>query len=358
MFVYPTIGVLYLLTVYMVYHRTKMKYSKINLTDVNSLLSDILEINFKNNSLSNAAQSIILVLRKFYNIDYVTIMIYKERTDSMEVIASNAGNSNLRVLENHCNSILKSMKNLSGKTSVASNNYLDYPSAKERSVSFASFTPLESNKKLIGAILLENKTTDSLNDGLLRLDLYNKVFKSTALVLQNVIYTENLISMTSSDQLTGVYNRRYIDIALPEQLSTHRNLGMSCAVVMFDIDHFKKFNDTYGHSFGDLVLQDVAGYIKALLGENEWIARYGGEEFIIFFGRTTMDNAYARVEKFREGLSNLKLTDGKQTATVSASFGLASSSDSNLSANDIVKKADEALYESKRNGRNRVTISK
>lgn len=347
----------YIATIALVYYLVKRKYSAVNLTEINSLLSEILETNFKNSSLSNAAQSILIVLRRFYNTDYITILLHSEKTGKMSVIASNAGNDNLKKIEEYCNERLATMGRYSARVVTSKGGTLQYPSANERGIHFSSFTPLEHDNRLIGGILLENKDATNQSDKNQRMKLYDKVFKSTALVLQNVIYTENLISMTSTDQLTGVHNRRFIDMTLTEQLNIHRNLGMSFSVAIFDIDHFKKFNDTYGHQFGDIVLQEVAQYMKNNMGEDEWVARYGGEEFVLFFGRSNENEIVKKVEKLREGLSNLELTNGDITTNVTASFGIATFPKFNDSASGLIAKADQALYKSKENGRNRVTVA-
>lgn len=354
---YLGIGVVYVLSVLGVYVVTKKKYQVVNLTEINSLLSEILQTNFKNSSLSNAAQSILIVLKRFYSIDYVTILIYHEEHGKLDIIASNTGSEFLRSISAYCNTTFKGLGTKSAKVLTSKGGTLAYDSAEERGICFSSFTPLVYKGKVIGAILLENKNNDALSDSSNRLGLYDKVFNSTALVLQNVIYTENLISMTSTDQLTGVYNRRYIDMTLGEQLNIHRNLGMSFSVAIFDIDKFKVFNDTYGHPFGDIVLKEVAKFMKNSLGENCWVARYGGEEFVLFFGRSEQLDVYQKVEELREGLSRLPLTDGVTTTNVTASFGIATFPNVDGSVSDIIKRADDGLYTSKKNGRNRVTIA-
>lgn len=341
-----------------VYIRTKERFNRIQLNEVNSMLSEILEVNFKNNSLSNASQSILIVLKRFYGIDFVSILLYNEKSETFEVIASNAGNKFLKGIESYCTEAYKNLGRSSAKVLASEGGTLHYETAEERGVCFSNFTPLSYKGKLIGAILLENRSTDIMAEEKNRHELYNRVFNSTALVLQNVLYTENLIKMTSTDQLTGVYNRRFIDMTLAEQLSIHRNLGLSFTIALFDIDFFKKFNDTYGHAYGDLVLIEVAKFIKDNINdENSWIARYGGEEFVIFFGRSNPDEVVRKVEELRQGLENLKLTDGKTETSVTASFGVCSFPKHNGSVSDLIQIADAALYESKRAGRNRVTVA-
>lgn len=356
--IYGIFGFVYVVSLLGVYYYMRRKASGLELDDVNALLSDILEVNFRNNSLSNAAQSILIVLQRFYRADYVTILIMNERSEHLNIISSNVASAYLKNIELHSNNLLKTMTKAVSKTSIAEKGVLGYTTARDRNICFSSFTPLSFEGHVIGAILIENMEGKELSDNASRMSLYTKIFQSTALVLQNVIKTEALISMTSTDQLTGVHNRRFIDMTLGEQLSIHRNLGMSLSVAIFDIDHFKKFNDTYGHPFGDVVLQEVAKYVDSQLSENDWIARYGGEEFVIFFGRSNPSEVASRVDAIRRGLADLVISHDNERVSVTASFGVSSYPAIDGSANDLIQKADSALYISKKEGRNRVTLHK
>ncbi|MNL90992.1 Response regulator PleD [compost metagenome] len=320
--------------------------------EMNNLIARILEVNYKNNSLTKASKEVSLLLQQYYKLDYITILLYNSSV--LNVVASNSSKAYISSIEKICNAQLKTLGNVSGKVKMVDEGYLDYASAKERQIQFSAFIPLKIHNNIIGGVFLEHTNHEYANN--IRKDLYDKIFNNTALVLQNVIYTENLISKISTDQLTGVFNRRFIDITLVEQINLHKELGKSFAVALLDIDFFKKFNDTYGHQFGDIVLQQVSKYIKEKLGANSWIARYGGEEFVIFFGKQGINTAFKQLEAIRLGISSLMLTDGTQTAGVTASFGLASYPTMGNSAKQLIENADKALYKSKETGRNKVTI--
>lgn len=352
---------IYIISIIFVYWFVKRKFEKdFQLSEGNALLSEILEINFKNESLSNVALSIITVLKSFYKMDYITILLYNNKTGKMQIIASNSNNKYLQSIEEYCNYVLQNIdKNSSAKVLQSHGDTLEYDSASERQIHFSYFTLLKFDNQIVGGLLLENVDTHDMLKNESRMQLYNKVFTTTALVLKNVLNIEKLVAMTSTDQLTDVYNRRFIDLTLAEQLKIHKRLGLSMSIAIFDIDYFKKFNDTYGHKFGDIVLQEVAKYMKEKMnGENEWVARYGGEEFILFFGRSNESEVFEKVDALRQGLTELQLSDGKITTNVTASFGIASFPKFNLSVEGLIAKADKALYESKENGRNRVTIAK
>lgn len=333
----------------------------IPLTDINALLTSILEINLKTNTLSNAAQSILAVLNQFYKMDYVTILILKEHSQTLNIIASNIPSHDIEPIEAFCNTTFNNMNGTASKVFRSDGGFLSYPSAKERGIAFSSFTPLMFKKQVIGAILLENHDSDHFISDKVRLDLYEKILAKTSLVIQNVINTERLNNLTSTDQLTQVHNRRFIDTTLPEQLNIHRSLGLPFSVAIFDIDKFKSFNDTYGHLYGDIVLQRVAEFMDYHMSkrDNDWVARYGGEEFILFFARVDHEHVEAQLERLRHALSQLTLTDGKTETHVTASFGVAHFPmhvDNTTTASDLIAKADTALYHSKETGRNRVTV--
>lgn len=352
--------IIYVVSLAVVFFLARRKtVSTLEITDVNNLLESVLKVSFQNGSVSGAAQSIINVLKNYYSMDYITILLFNERTGKMRIIASCADNKFLTGIENYCNEAFLTMGRKGSVVLSASGGSVSYDTAEERGVAFSNFTPLKHRGITIGGIMLENKDVGIMADINERMNLYHKVFQSTALVLQNVLYTENLISMTSTDQLTGVYNRRYIDVTLEEELKVHKSLGKSMSVAIFDIDHFKKFNDTYGHPFGDIVLQEVGKYMQECMNcENEWVARYGGEEFVLFFGRSKPEEVVKKVDKIREGLSRLELTDGVTYTSVTASFGVASYPYFDESPSGLIAKADSALYKSKETGRNKVTVAK
>lgn len=157
------------------------------------------------------------------------------------------------------------------------------------------------------------------------------------------------------DQLTELPNRRYIDTFLEHQLSDFKELGISFAVIMIDIDHFKKFNDDYGHDVGDLVLKMVAKSFKDIFRRNDLIGRWGGEEFLAILKETSLEDIKEISERTRLLIEKSVLGYNGKDLNVTISLGatLVCKHDTALS---IQKRADEALYKSKEDGRNRTTI--
>lgn len=334
----------------------KQKFEFKSESEFNSMLTKILTESFSDNSLSKVTQEIVVILKSYYKIDYITILILNKAT-KLRVISSNVQSEHLDRVEQYCNKQLKDMGNSIVKVDISENGALSHEVAQLRDIRFSLFAPLIFKDKVMGAILIEDRDVGKVEKEKMREEIYGKIFKSTAVVLQNIIHTEKLVTMVSTDQLTGVYNRRYMDYTLSEEVNMHKNLGLQLNVVLLDIDHFKKFNDTYGHQFGDLVLRYVSKYIQKNIGSKAWIARYGGEEFLISFGRSNQAEVFKKIDEIRKGIAKLVLTDGESEASVTVSFGIATFPIHGATSEKLIEKADDALYESKNAGRNRVTIA-
>lgn len=164
--------------------------------------------------------------------------------------------------------------------------------------------------------------------------------------------------LSVTDPLLGIFNRRHLHERLPLEAARARRYGQSLSVVMLDLDHFKKINDTYGHQTGDAVLQHAVALTRRALRQSDWVARYGGEEFVIVLPDTQLLGAYAVAERMRRLCADTAVQLADTQLVVTASFGVATIdgvAPSNEDGEAMLRQADEALYESKRAGRNRVT---
>ena len=172
---------------------------------------------------------------------------------------------------------------------------------------------------------------------------------SMSLALANIALQEKLRTQSLRDPLTGLYNRRYMEDALERYLNIAERTGSKTSVIMIDLDHFKRLNDAYGHAKGDAVLCDVAGQLMGALRPADVAARYGGEELLVILPGCGLEDALLKAEMLRtriEGLSEL------HSAPISASFGVATVPETSSGMADVVKMADAALYEAKKDGRN------
>jgi diguanylate cyclase (GGDEF)-like protein len=169
---------------------------------------------------------------------------------------------------------------------------------------------------------------------------------------------QQLYSTSVTDALTGASNRENFDTQLASELSYTRRHKSDCSVVMFDLDHFKKINDTYGHQAGDDVLVAVAKAVRKELRAEDVFARYGGEEFAVIMRGIDARGAAALAERLRAAASALVIQSGGHSIRVTLSAGCASARElDDPRGEDLVGAADRRLYAAKRGGRNRVVFS-
>ncbi|AKU24937.1 sensor domain-containing diguanylate cyclase [Massilia sp. MB5] len=234
-----------------------------------------------------------------------------------------------------------------------------FPQAPQGLQSIA-LVPLLRNKRIIGSLNLGSvdptRFTPSLGT-----DFIEHMASIIAICLENVISNEMLKYIGLTDSLTGVYNRRYIDRRLLEEIARARRQQYQISFMYIDIDHFKRVNDTVGHQGGDDVLREVAARIKAELRLSDALARFGGEEFVVLLIDADLESAAFVAERIRAGVaaSLIELSQGLQVS-ITASIGVASLGQpepdrpAEQVALELIAHADEALYQAKEGGRNRV----
>lgn len=166
---------------------------------------------------------------------------------------------------------------------------------------------------------------------------------------------KTFFKMSVTDGLTGLYNIRYFKLLLETEIMLAKpDPNKKFSILMSDVDHFKHFNDTYGHQVGDLVLKEVANVLKTIVRSSDIVARYGGEEMIILLRGTPLKDALIIAEKIRKGIENTAVKDEKNTYNVTISLGVSIYKPADT-VDSIIKRADDGLYKSKEAGRNRVS---
>ncbi|HBC57160.1 MAG TPA: diguanylate cyclase [Gammaproteobacteria bacterium] len=164
-----------------------------------------------------------------------------------------------------------------------------------------------------------------------------------------------LEEMSNRDPLTGAYNRRYMDQILGREFQRVKRYGGELALLMFDLDHFKQINDTYGHQAGDEVLIECTRRISASLRKTDCMSRYGGEEFAVILTNADRRVATSVAERIRQSIASKPIQYNGRQICISASIGLASYTPECLTHHTLIYQADKALYFSKENGRNLLT---
>ncbi|MBA3309425.1 MAG: sensor domain-containing diguanylate cyclase [Nocardioidaceae bacterium] len=184
------------------------------------------------------------------------------------------------------------------------------------------------------------------------------VAEQTSLALANIQMRAALRQLALRDQMTGLFNRRFVEEWVEREISRADNAGTSLGIIMVDIDHFKQYNDDYGHDAGDAVLGAVAAVIRDSARGGDVPCRYGGEEFLILVADIDRDTLMVRAELLRENVARARVEHlGAHLPTVTVSAGLALYPEHGATQAEVIKEADTALYTAKRRGRNCVVTA-
>lgn len=171
----------------------------------------------------------------------------------------------------------------------------------------------------------------------------------------NFMYTQTR-QLSITDGLTNLYNRRHFEMTFEREFNRSRRYKSDLSLAVIDIDLFKTFNDTYGHSCGDYVLKELAYLLVQNFRQTDMIFRYGGEEFVILLTETPLENAVIPLERLRKAVEENRFRYKGQDLKVTISGGISSNKDIENSW-DIFEKADKALYNAKENGRNQIKLT-
>ena len=202
-----------------------------------------------------------------------------------------------------------------------------------------------------------------INDYLMRPVDKNELLARVYTQLKRRRYTEQLrdsvqqsMQMAVTDSLTGLYNRRYMETHLATLLDRTASRGKAVSILVIDIDYFKAVNDSHGHDIGDQVLQEFAERIRANIRSIDMACRFGGEEFVLVMPDTDMSLAYRIGERLRQIIASapFDVVSGEAPLDITISIGVAALQGPEDTPDDILKRADQALYRAKRDGRNRV----
>jgi len=216
--------------------------------------------------------------------------------------------------------------------------------------------PMIAQGETIGLFYLSTNTAIALPES--KQQLARTLAEQVGLAIANLRLQETLQQQSIRDPLTGLFNRRYLEESLNQELSRAQRQQQQIGVIMIDIDHFKKFNDTYGHDAGDYVLQTVGTLLKKYVRGSDIACRYGGEEMILVLPDSTLESTGIRAEAIREAIAQITLSHNSQLlGSLTASFGVASFPQHGVTGNAVIQSADAALYRAKAAGRNQVLIA-
>jgi len=188
--------------------------------------------------------------------------------------------------------------------------------------------------------------------------LAQTVAEQLSLALANLRLRETLRNQSIRDALTGLFNRRYLEETLERELYRAARSQHPLGIIMLDLDHFKHFNDTFGHDAGDLVLRELGQLLQAHIRGSDIACRYGGEEFTLILPEAPLETTRERAETLRIAVKRLVVQHrGQPLGALSMSLGVAAFPEHGAAADGLLHMADQALYQAKREGRDRVVVA-
>ncbi len=244
--------------------------------------------------------------------------------------------------------VVSSLIDVAGKSSISN---------KQLEKHISTLTSTQSTQNILSVVSSIIHVTRQFVDDTKQLETDLLITSKGLNTLKNELAHARVEATT--DSLTGLLNRRGFDEQLKKMLNDRRRSGASFCIVMADLDHFKDINDSYGHLFGDKILQVFARLLTEKTRSTDYVARFGGEEFILILPETSLDNAFVVAENIRNAVEKLQVRNTKTgdiINAITASFGIAAHR-FDESGNDLVDRCDNALYKAKQTGRNKTVKS-
>lgn len=219
--------------------------------------------------------------------------------------------------------------------------------------------PILAHGETVGLMHLTPAENVSGSDFLKQRKLAQMAAEQVSLAIANTRMRDELHNQSIRDSLTGLYNRRHFIESLRKRIDTSKHTGHPVSLVSIDVDHFKKFNDNHGHDAGDMVLRAVGTALEQACDGEQLPCRLGGEEFMVLLPESSQDDAAGFAEKLRVAVEQITVRYGEKTLPrITISLGVASYPKNGAMPQDLMKSADDALYDSKAAGRNQVTLAR
>jgi diguanylate cyclase (GGDEF)-like protein/PAS domain S-box-containing protein len=216
--------------------------------------------------------------------------------------------------------------------------------------------PIQVQDEKLGILHLQSMSKENLGEP--QRQLAYTIVEQARMALSNLKLREALREQSIRDPLTGLYNRRYMDEALKQQLSRVTRQLHPLGIIMIDIDHFKLFNDTYGHAAGDALLRELGQFLQSHIRAEDIACRYGGEEFTLILPDASREVAQQRAEHLRQEARHLRLQGVSQfPEAITLSVGVAVYPENGRTIEIVLRAADAALYRAKQEGRDRVAVA-
>ena len=231
----------------------------------------------------------------------------------------------------------------------------DLPGGDVQPLRFQTHALLKQENRTAGVLMVSRAAADFNEKDRHILEIFAS---QISLLLGMIRAREQIVSLAETDDLTGIWNKRFFRRQLPQEIERARTYNIPVSLLLFDIDDFKEINDSLGHIIGDVVLSELCGAVREMLRPPDFFARFGGDEFAVILPHTDLPGASSVAERILATVAKLTIpTDEEGSIRCSISIGIAEfDADRDLTANDFVRRADEKLYVSKRQGKNRYTV--
>jgi diguanylate cyclase (GGDEF)-like protein len=314
---------------------------RIKLAQMNEFLQACLTIEEGESVLSDSLP------RLFPHTHGVVYLINNSKNSLKAIAAWGLPQGNNNFAPDECWALRRSSSHLVDLTT--SNLYCNHIEHQSRSSTLC--LPMIAKGKTLGILYL--RFDDAVTVDQLVQELAETVAQNIAMSFANLALQEELRYQNLRDPLTGLFNRRYLQESLTREINRAHRKQQFIGVMILDIDYFKRFNDIYGHSAGDRVLQEVSAYIMSEIRQYDIACRYGGEELVLILPDASIEETIVRAEEIRAGINQLKLEyDAKKLGTISVSIGVSCFPDDGVDADKLINEADRALYNAKEMGRN------
>ena len=218
--------------------------------------------------------------------------------------------------------------------------------------------PLKAKDEVNGLIIADNIYTQKpINQGDIK--IFTMLANQAGLAIENSHLYEMVVLQSLTDPITGLWNHRFFQEKLAEEIKKTAQLKTHLSLAMIDIDDFKKLNDTYGHQHGDLLLKSLAQILTSSSRDIDFVCRYGGEEFAVILGGANLDQGWDIAERLRKRIEEFRFPapDGQDPIPMTISVGLASYPDDAAQKEDLIAMADKAMYISKFSGKNKTCFA-
>lgn len=327
--------------------------------------NEIANVSSKSLDVKKLIGSICSIMQKELKVDFVAILVDTkkgnpdgfEKTEGIAAYVSVLGNDfdekvKKAFCEGHLNEILglpHTYVDNQGKIG----RYLDNEESNKYTGSIL-VSPIMKNNIHLGSMVVGKLEENVFVE---KVDLYETIAGQISVGVTNAFLYKQMHEMAIRDGLTGIYNRRYLTEMVNEYVQTAEKSGEPVSLALFDIDKFKMINDTYGHLFGDEVICHIAGLLERKAEEcGGMVGRYGGEEFVMVFPGMGTRQTHAIIKEVHEEIRSGSVPYKNQPVQIRVSVGISSYPETCKKAKDILSRADWAMYHSKRNGRDQITI--